>query len=63
MINIGRKEVSRIELDDNGIKRVITKVYTVVGEEVKLIWEAIRSCFGSGFWINERPWINNNNWK
>jgi hypothetical protein len=21
------------------------------------------SCFGSGFWIQNRPWINNNGWK
>jgi hypothetical protein len=21
------------------------------------------SCFGSGFWIKNRPWINNNGWK
>lgn len=49
MINIGRKEISRIELDDNGSKRVITKIYTSVGDKLVLIWEAIRSCFGSGW--------------
>lgn len=63
MINVGRKDISRIELDDNGIKRVITKIYAEVNGELKLIWEAIRSCFGSGWWINNRPWINNNAWK
>jgi hypothetical protein len=28
-----------------------------------LIWQAIRSCFGSGFWINEKPWVNDEPWK
>lgn len=48
MINVGRKEISQIELDDNGTKRTISKIYAYVGDELKLIWEAIRSCFGSG---------------
>ena len=37
MINVGRKEISRIELDDNGTKRVIAKVYKVVDGKLKLI--------------------------
>jgi hypothetical protein len=48
MINVGRKEITQIELDDNGTKRTISKIYAYVGDELKLIWEAIRSCFGSG---------------
>ena len=28
-----------------------------------LVWQAIRSCFGSGAWINEKPWINDEVWK
>jgi hypothetical protein len=49
MINVGRKEISRIELDDNGTKRSISKIYAYVGDKLTLIWEAIRSCFGSGW--------------
>ena len=48
MINIGRKEISQIELDDNGIKRSISKIYAYVDDKLMLIWEAIRSRFGSG---------------
>ena len=28
-----------------------------------LLWQAIRSCFGSGFWVNEKPWVNDEPWK
>lgn len=28
-----------------------------------LFWEAIRSCFGRGFWVNERQWSNEDGWK
>lgn len=27
-----------------------------------LIWQAIRSCFGSGGWDNEKPWDNDEGW-
>lgn len=28
-----------------------------------IVWQAIRSCFGSGYWINGKPWINEEPWK
>ena len=38
MIRVGRKDVSRIEaVDENSIKRVISKVYAVVDGELKLV--------------------------
>lgn len=47
---------------------VIAKYYggrsiSAVYKGVILIWEAVRSCFGSGNWINEKSWINNEAWK
>lgn len=29
----------------------------------RLVWTAIRSCFGAGFWINDKPWLNDEAWK
>ena len=28
-----------------------------------IIYRAARSCFGSGYWINDRPWLNEDAWK
>ena len=30
-----------------------------------IVWqkEASRSCFGSGYWINQNPWLNDDAWK
>jgi hypothetical protein len=28
-----------------------------------VIWEAIKSCFGKGFWINSKGWNNKDGWK
>lgn len=28
-----------------------------------LIWQGLRSCFGSGYWVNNRPWLNDEVWK
>lgn len=64
MISIKRKNISRIEMnDEDGIKRSVVKIYTIIDGEIKVLWEAIRSCFGSGSWLQSRPWINNNAWK
>lgn len=30
---------------------------------VKLVWEAIRSCFGSGKWVGNKPWVGSEKWK
>lgn len=29
----------------------------------RLVWQAVRSCFGIGYWINDKPWINDEAWK
>ena len=29
----------------------------------KLVWEAIRSCFGKGYWIQNKPWSNTDAYK
>lgn len=34
--------------------RIIAAVY----QGTKLVWQAVRSCFGSGVWINKYTWKN-----
>lgn len=55
MIYKGAKEVSAIYYG----RRIIAEVY----KGATLIWQAIRSCFGNGFWINEKPYDNIEGWK
>lgn len=42
-----------------GTSRVIGSVY--YGEN--LVWSIISSAFGSGIWINEKVWKNDDSWK
>lgn len=39
-------------------KKVVTDIY----KKGKLVWQAVRSCFGSGSWNNEKPWSNSEGW-
>ena len=39
--------------------RPVTAVY----KGLELVWNAIKSCFGKGYWINDKPWVNNDAWK
>lgn len=54
-IHIGKKDVEGIHVG----KKTIVAVY----EGLHLVWEAITSCFGSGWWINDRPWKDDDGWK
>lgn len=52
---LGGKEITTIYLG----KKVISAVY----RGTMLIYTAIRSCFGSGMWVGEKPWIGTDAWK
>lgn len=55
MITLNNKEISAIEYAG----KKIAFVYRCG----KLVWQAIRSCFGAGFWSNDKPWDNNEGYK
>lgn len=38
-------------------------VVVYVRKGTRLLWEAIRSCFGKGYWINDKPWSDTDGWK
>lgn len=39
------------------------KAITAIYHGAVLVWQAVRSCFGSGMWQNKKPWINDEGWK
>lgn len=45
------------------IHRKRWKSATAIYRGARLVWMAVRSCFGAGFWLNDRPWLNNEGWK
>ena len=55
MIYKNEKEITGIYVAD----KVITAVYA----GARIVWEAIRSCYGKGYWADERPWIDEDGWK
>lgn len=36
---------------------------TAVYAGAHLVWQAVRSCFGAGWWNNVKPWDNTEGWK
>lgn len=55
MIIKNGKEVEEIYRGSKAIQTVYRAGY--------IVWEAVKSCFGKGWWINDKPWINNDVWK
>lgn len=55
MLYSNKREVININIGNKALQSIYRGAI--------LIWQAIRSCFGSGFWINEKPWVNDEPWK
>ena len=41
-----------------GGKNIVAKYYGL-----RLVWEQAKSCYGTGIWLPERPWLENDKWK
>lgn len=37
--------------------------FTAIRKGAHLIWSAINSCFGSGQWRPDKPWLYKDKWK
>lgn len=61
MINKGgtKELAAKYRFRPNGKWWVVQYIY----RGARLVWQAIRSCFGSGVWLPERPWLDNDLWK
>lgn len=55
MLWIGRKKPGRIYVGS----RAVGALY--VGS--RLVWQAVRSCFGSGRWVSRKAWLGKEKWK
>lgn len=42
---------------------IFGKVVTMIATQGKIIWQAVRSCFGKGYWRDDKPWDDNEGWK
>lgn len=55
MIYINDKQISLIYV---GGKAIAT-----VTKGAQLVWQAVRSCFGAGYWRGDKPWVGSDAWK
>lgn len=55
MIYYNGKEIYEIVKD--------SKQFIYLRKGLALLWEAVRSCFGTGIWKQEKKWINDDHWK
>lgn len=49
------KEITAVYLGS----RAVSAIY----KGAVLVWQAVRSCFGSGRWIGRKPWVGKEKWK
>ena len=51
----------------NNINVSVQRNFGAVYKGTQLVWRtiynAVKSCFGSGTWLDEKPWVDSDNWK
>lgn len=57
-IYLGNKEITSIHKDGKSAQ----EVWNYVNGAWRMVWQAIRSCFGRGFWNNIKGWDNTGKW-
>jgi hypothetical protein len=52
-------------MNDTKLSKVVfnNKAVLSIYLGTKLLWEAINSCFGKGYWINNKTWSNTDKWR
>lgn len=55
MLNINGKNVVSMMIEG--------KMLSAMYRNGHLIWQAVRSCFGSGIWVSRKPWLGVEKWK
>ena len=59
-------EVQLAELA-NQVGQTVQRKIGAIHKGADLVWltiyNAIKSCFGSGTWLGDKPWLGDDNWK
>ena len=55
MIKRGGREITEIRYEH--------RLITYAKQGLKTIYEAILSCFGKGYWIDDAPFLKDDGWK
>ncbi|MCM1441349.1 MAG: hypothetical protein NC131_19415 [Roseburia sp.] len=59
MLWLNNKKVEQVWI---GAKRVAV-MWVATKRQVLKIYEGIRSCYGGGRWISEKPWLSDDRWR
>lgn len=55
MIYVDNRQITGMHVGDRDM--------VAVHSGARLVWSSVRSCFGSGIWVGERPWLGEEKWK
>lgn len=64
MIIINGKELTELHYVgfDNVEHNIEEKWYVDENRVPHLVWQSVRSCFGAGYWRDDKPWLDTEAW-
>ena len=63
ILQVQKQVTEVIEGVDTSVTKNIGAIYRGVNLVWRTIYNAIKSCFGSGSWLGDKPWLGDDTWK